>query len=201
MTDPSNPRFEVPISVPNPTKKAENPAYIVELSKRPFGITVKRRSTGVLLWVGPGHPRIHELMLCCWSPFASRRESITWRKTMIPSVHIYRLKTLSCLNQPDESNCCHFSNFYFWNLSLNTTVAPLFYADQFLQFSTVLPTQFIYGLGEHRSTFLHDMNWNTLTMWARDVPPMVTSTDLFLIITFLFLLKVTACDIFNDIQC
>uniref|UniRef100_A0A3P9HJ83 Si:ch73-12o23.1 n=1 Tax=Oryzias latipes TaxID=8090 RepID=A0A3P9HJ83_ORYLA len=104
MTDPSNPRFEVPISVPNPTKKAENPAYIVELSKQPFGITVKRRSTGVLL--------------------------------------------------------------------LNTTVAPLFYADQFLQFSTVLPTQFIYGLGEHRSTFLHDMNWNTLTMWARDVPPM-----------------------------
>lgn len=59
-------------------------------------------------------------------------------------------------------------------VSLNTTVAPLFYADQFLQFSTSLPTQFIYGLGEHRSTFLHDVHWNTLTMWARDVPPTVT---------------------------
>uniref|UniRef100_A0A4W6G8C3 Alpha glucosidase 2 n=1 Tax=Lates calcarifer TaxID=8187 RepID=A0A4W6G8C3_LATCA len=56
--------------------------------------------------------------------------------------------------------------------SLNSTVAPLFYADQFLQFSTSLPSQFIYGLGEHRSTFLHDVHWNTLTMWARDVPPM-----------------------------
>uniref|UniRef100_A0A4W6G9R1 Alpha glucosidase 2 n=1 Tax=Lates calcarifer TaxID=8187 RepID=A0A4W6G9R1_LATCA len=55
---------------------------------------------------------------------------------------------------------------------LNSTVAPLFYADQFLQFSTSLPSQFIYGLGEHRSTFLHDVHWNTLTMWARDVPPM-----------------------------
>uniref|UniRef100_A0A7N6BX32 P-type domain-containing protein n=1 Tax=Anabas testudineus TaxID=64144 RepID=A0A7N6BX32_ANATE len=104
ITDPSNARFEVPISVPTATKKAENPQYTVELSKDPFGVIVKRRSTGAVV--------------------------------------------------------------------LNTTVAPLFYADQFLQFSTSLPSQFIYGLGEHRSTFLHDVHWNTLTMWARDVPPM-----------------------------
>ncbi|XP_067441400.1 lysosomal alpha-glucosidase [Thunnus thynnus] len=104
ITDPSSSRFEVPISVPTVTKKAENPEYIVEISKEPFGLIVKRSSTGAVL--------------------------------------------------------------------LNTTVAPLFYADQFLQFSTSLPSQFIYGLGEHRSTFLHDVHWNTLTMWARDVPPM-----------------------------
>ncbi|KAM4750131.1 lysosomal alpha-glucosidase [Anableps anableps] len=104
ITDPSSSRFEVPISVPTATKKAENPEYVVELSKQRFGLIVKRKSTGTML--------------------------------------------------------------------LNTTVAPLFYADQFLQFSTALPSQFIYGLGEHRSTFLHDVQWNTLTMWARDVPPM-----------------------------
>ncbi|XP_015249519.1 PREDICTED: lysosomal alpha-glucosidase-like [Cyprinodon variegatus] len=104
ITDPSSSRFEVPISVPTAVKKAENPQYVVELSKQPFGLIVKRRSTGTVL--------------------------------------------------------------------LNTTVAPLLYADQFLQFSTALPTQFIYGLGEHRSTFLHSVQWNTLTMWARDVPPM-----------------------------
>lgn len=104
ITDPSNSRFEVPISVPNATKKAESPNYTVEISKQPFGLIVKRSSTGAVL--------------------------------------------------------------------LNTTVAPLFYADQFLQISTSLPSQFIYGLGEHRSTFLHDVHWNTLTMWARDVPPM-----------------------------
>lgn len=104
ITDPSSSRFEVPVSVPAATKKAENPDYVVELSKQPFGLVVKRKSTGTVL--------------------------------------------------------------------LNTTVAPLFYADQFLQFSTALPSQFIYGLGEHRSTFLHDVQWNTLTMWARDVPPM-----------------------------
>uniref|UniRef100_A0A8C5HSV2 Lysosomal alpha-glucosidase-like n=1 Tax=Gouania willdenowi TaxID=441366 RepID=A0A8C5HSV2_GOUWI len=104
LTDPSSSRFEVPISVPTATKKAENPDYTVEISKQPFGLVVTRRSTGTVL--------------------------------------------------------------------LNTTVAPLFYSDQFLQLSTSLPSKFIYGLGEHRSTFLHDIQWNTLTMWARDVPPM-----------------------------
>ncbi|XP_033822544.1 lysosomal alpha-glucosidase [Periophthalmus magnuspinnatus] len=54
---------------------------------------------------------------------------------------------------------------------LNTSVAPLFYADQFLQLSSSLTSQYIYGLGEHRSSFQHDVQWNTLTMWARDVPP------------------------------
>ncbi|KAM9770100.1 lysosomal alpha-glucosidase [Menidia menidia] len=103
ITDPSSSRFEVPISVPNATKKAENPEYVVELSEKPFGLIVKRRSSGAVI--------------------------------------------------------------------LNTTVAPLFYADQFLQFSTSLPSQYVFGLGEHRSTFLHDIQWNTLTMWARDVPP------------------------------
>lgn len=56
---------------------------------------------------------------------------------------------------------------------LNTTVAPLFYADQFLQMSTSLPSRFIYGLAEHRSAFLQDVHWNTLSMWARDQPPIV----------------------------
>ncbi|KFW04784.1 Lysosomal alpha-glucosidase, partial [Eurypyga helias] len=54
---------------------------------------------------------------------------------------------------------------------LNTTVAPLIFADQFLQISTSLPSRFLYGLGEHRSTFLHSLDWNTLTLWARDVSP------------------------------
>ncbi|XP_030207537.1 lysosomal alpha-glucosidase isoform X2 [Gadus morhua] len=110
ITDPSNSRFEVPITVPNATTKADSPTYSVELSKEPFGLIVKRLSTGTVL--------------------------------------------------------------------LNTTVAPLFYADQFLQFSSSLPSRFIYGLGEHRSTFLHNIQWTTLTMWARDVPP-VEMTNLY----------------------
>lgn len=62
---------------------------------------------------------------------------------------------------------------YFLSLRLNTTVAPLFYADQFLQMSTSLPSNFIYGLGEHRSNLVHDVQWSTFTMWARDAAPEV----------------------------
>ncbi|KAJ0051153.1 hypothetical protein NL108_014607, partial [Boleophthalmus pectinirostris] len=54
---------------------------------------------------------------------------------------------------------------------VNTSVAPLLYTDQYLQMSSSLTSQYIYGLGEHRSSFQHDLQWNTLTMWARDVPP------------------------------
>ncbi|KAM6121973.1 lysosomal alpha-glucosidase-like [Phoenicopterus ruber ruber] len=54
---------------------------------------------------------------------------------------------------------------------LNTTVAPLIFADQFLQIATSLPSRFLYGLGEHRGTLLHSLDWNTLTLWARDVSP------------------------------
>ncbi|KAK7929600.1 hypothetical protein WMY93_005995 [Mugilogobius chulae] len=106
ITDPSSPRYEVPITVPSATEKAQSPHYVLELSKEPFGVIVRRRSTGTVL--------------------------------------------------------------------LNTTVAPLFYADQFLQVSSSLPSAYVYGLGEHRSSFQHDVQWNTLTMWARDVPPTVT---------------------------
>uniref|UniRef100_A0A670XY36 Lysosomal alpha-glucosidase-like n=1 Tax=Pseudonaja textilis TaxID=8673 RepID=A0A670XY36_PSETE len=103
ITDASSPRYEVPLDVPQATKKAENPLYSVEFCKEPFGLIVKRRLSGTVL--------------------------------------------------------------------LNTTVAPLFFADQFLQISTLLPSTFLYGLGEHRSNFLHNLEWNTLPLWARDVPP------------------------------
>lgn len=66
---------------------------------------------------------------------------------------------------------------------LNTTVAPLFYADQFLQMSTSLSTGFIYGLAEHRTAFLQDVHWNTLSMWARDEPPTVRE-NLFSVVLF-----------------
>ncbi|XP_032896705.1 lysosomal alpha-glucosidase-like [Amblyraja radiata] len=103
INDSSNPRYEVPIEVPRAAKKATSPLYTVEYSEDPFGIVVRRRSTGTVL--------------------------------------------------------------------LNTTVAPLFFADQFLQISTSLPSAYLYGLGEHRAAFLHSVQWNTLTFWARDTPP------------------------------
>ncbi|XP_023930007.1 lysosomal alpha-glucosidase [Lingula anatina] len=48
----------------------------------------------------------------------------------------------------------------------------LTFADQFLQISTSLPTQYIYGLGEHRDSLLHDATKpHTFGFYARDQPP------------------------------
>ncbi|XP_072882266.1 lysosomal alpha-glucosidase-like [Hemitrygon akajei] len=58
---------------------------------------------------------------------------------------------------------------------LNTTVAPLFYADQFLQISTSLATRHITGLGEHMTNLILDVNWTHLTFWNRDQSPGLNS--------------------------
>ena len=52
--------------------------------------------------------------------------------------------------------------------------APLIFADQYLQLGSVLSSHYIYGLGEHRSGFLHSTNWTKLVLWTRDQPPMVS---------------------------
>ncbi|ESP01428.1 hypothetical protein LOTGIDRAFT_212916 [Lottia gigantea] len=51
------------------------------------------------------------------------------------------------------------------------TAGGFIFADQFLQLSYFLPSQFIYGLGEHRDSLLHSMNWTRFVLWNRDQPP------------------------------
>lgn len=44
--------------------------------------------------------------------------------------------------------------------------------DQFIQISTRLPSEYIYGFGEVEHTeFKRDLNWNTWGMFTRDQPP------------------------------
>ena len=68
----------------------------------------------------------------------------------------------------------------------DSTLAPLLYADQYLQLSTVVPSGFLYGLGEHRSALYHNTSiWQQVALWARDQPPGVRglySHSLFLFI-------------------
>ncbi|XP_047400165.1 lysosomal alpha-glucosidase isoform X2 [Sciurus carolinensis] len=54
---------------------------------------------------------------------------------------------------------------------LNTTVAPLFFADQFLQLSTSLPSRYVVGLAEHLSPLMLGTNWTKISLWNRDLAP------------------------------
>lgn len=57
---------------------------------------------------------------------------------------------------------------------MNTTVAPLLFADQYLQLSTTLASTLVSGLGEHYTSLLLDLNWTSLTLWNRDMAPHVS---------------------------
>ncbi|XP_022608272.1 lysosomal alpha-glucosidase [Seriola dumerili] len=57
------------------------------------------------------------------------------------------------------------------NVIMNTTVAPLLFADQYLQLSTALASSLVSGLGEHYTSLLLDLNWTSLTLWNRDMAP------------------------------
>ncbi|XP_033827576.2 lysosomal alpha-glucosidase [Periophthalmus magnuspinnatus] len=54
---------------------------------------------------------------------------------------------------------------------MNTTVAPLLFADQYLQLSTTLASSFVSGLGEHYTSLSLDLNWTSVTLWNQDTKP------------------------------
>uniref|UniRef100_H2ZBD9 alpha-glucosidase n=1 Tax=Ciona savignyi TaxID=51511 RepID=H2ZBD9_CIOSA len=57
-------------------------------------------------------------------------------------------------------------------LRFDTTVGRLMFADQFLQLSTKLSSEYVYGFGEHmHESFKHDLNWKTFGMFSRDEGP------------------------------
>ncbi|KAM7331303.1 hypothetical protein ACRRTK_010492 [Alexandromys fortis] len=105
--DPNNKRYEVPVPIDipeTPTSSYENRLYDVEIKEKPFGIQVRRRSSGKLIW---------------------------------------------------DSRLPGFA-----------------FNDQFIQISTRLPSQYLYGFGEVEHTaFKRDLNWHTWGMFTRDQPP------------------------------
>lgn len=58
----------------------------------------------------------------------------------------------------------------------DSSIGPLVFSDQFLQFSARLPSANVYGLGEQvHQQYQHDMNWKTWALFARDTFPNAVS--------------------------
>ncbi|KAG1681996.1 Lysosomal alpha-glucosidase [Nymphon striatum] len=54
---------------------------------------------------------------------------------------------------------------------IDTSVGSLIFSDQFLQLSTKLPSDNIYGLGEHIGSLKHSVKWKRFVLFASDQPP------------------------------
>uniref|UniRef100_A0A8C0U292 alpha-glucosidase n=1 Tax=Cyanistes caeruleus TaxID=156563 RepID=A0A8C0U292_CYACU len=105
--DPQSPRYEVPVPLnlpSSPTSSSQDRLYDVVVQIKPFGIQVRRKSTGTVIW--------------------------------------------------------------------NSGLPTFTFSDMFIQISTRLASQYIYGFGEaEHPTFRHNMSWNTWGMFTRDQPP------------------------------
>lgn len=105
--DYSNSRYEVPVplNIPStPASTPENRLYDVSIQNNPFGIQVRRRSTGTVIW--------------------------------------------------------------------DSQLPGFIFSDTFIQISTRLPSQYVYGFGEtEHSQYRHEMDWHTWGMFARDQSP------------------------------
>ncbi|KAJ7402548.1 hypothetical protein BTVI_85304 [Pitangus sulphuratus] len=105
--DHQNPRYEVPVPLnlpSSPVNSSQSQLYEISLQIQPFGIQIRRRSTGTVIW--------------------------------------------------------------------NSALPTFTFSDMFIQISTLLASQYIYGFGEaEKVTFRHDVNWHTWGMFTRDQPP------------------------------
>ncbi|KAL1434762.1 hypothetical protein MTO96_001660 [Rhipicephalus appendiculatus] len=54
----------------------------------------------------------------------------------------------------------------------HTNLSRLVFTDQFLQLSTLLPSDYVYGLGEQWTTLRRSVNWTSRFFFNRDRPPM-----------------------------
>ena len=70
-------------------------------------------------------------------------------------------------------------------LSFNSSVGGMTFENQFLQMSSLLPSDVLYGLGEHSAPLLLDVKWQRASLFARDVAtPEVRRETEFLLTTY-----------------
>ncbi|KFP72226.1 Maltase-glucoamylase, intestinal, partial [Acanthisitta chloris] len=105
--DYQNRRYEVPVPLnlpSSPTTTSQDREYEVTLQQKPFGIEIRRKSTGTVIW--------------------------------------------------------------------DSSLPTFTFSDMFIQISTRLASQYVYGFGETEHTmFRRNMSWHTWGMFTRDQPP------------------------------
>ncbi|XP_073343836.1 sucrase-isomaltase, intestinal [Pagrus major] len=96
----------------------------------------------------------------------------------VPHEHVKSLNTDPSSNIGDTLEITHkpFGLTVIRNetkkVVFDTTMAPLVFADQYLQLSAKLPSKNIYGLGEHvHQNYRLDTNWRTWPIFTRDAFP------------------------------
>lgn len=52
--------------------------------------------------------------------------------------------------------------------SFNSSVGGMVFENQFIQLSSLLPSDVLYGLGEHVDPLQLDIKWTRATLFARD---------------------------------
>ncbi|XP_035157865.1 lysosomal alpha-glucosidase isoform X2 [Callithrix jacchus] len=197
IKDPANRRYEVPLETPRVHSRAPSPLYSVEFSEEPFGLIVRRELGGRVLkmlgkditWICLNLKRIR-LRKCIFYFSLIHLLSVHLLTPMCQFQHFGSPRREDCLSQEFKTSLGNIARPHLYKkikiagscgtclwsqllrrLRLNTTVAPLFFADQFLQLSTSLPSQLITGLAEHLSPLMLSTSWTKITLWNRDLAP------------------------------
>lgn len=154
LKDPSSHRYEVelPADVVRGQTDSQDVLYTTEYQSDPFGFIVRRNTNERVMWVS-----LSCLIIFLWL-------FLLWKWEVWPILKSFLSSCWSCLAWLSVS----------FLSSMNTTVAPLLFADQYLQLSTRLSSHLVSGLGQHYSSLFLDLNWTTLTLWNRDMAPHVS---------------------------
>ncbi|XP_012510792.1 PREDICTED: sucrase-isomaltase, intestinal, partial [Propithecus coquereli] len=87
---------------------------------------------------------------------------------------------INCIPEQFPTQVCNKVLNIFYEYMFDTSVGPLVYSDQYLQISTRLPSEYIYGIGEHiHKRFRHDLYWKTWPIFTRDQLPGDNNNNLY----------------------
>ncbi|KAK7797627.1 hypothetical protein U0070_006683, partial [Myodes glareolus] len=171
ISDPNNKRYEVPVplNIPAaPESTDEGRLYDVSIKENPFGIVIRRNSTGTVMRRALGEQErqsrceLQQSLWCEWPRFLvmerARRKAVMGERWVKEEDDCWAVNgNIDCFMRVD-----------FWDSGL----LGFTFNDLFIRISTRLPSTYIYGFGEtEHPTFKIDLNWHTWGMFSRDQPP------------------------------